>query len=269
MDTLGTDSQQHGRWGGTGRYQFQGCPVTLVRASVVCAGRFLILVGGDREAVDASVQAARATEARLAGSYVVSNVSSQVLNVLRRMPAELGGAALGVVECRNAADSVIAADKAVKQAAVSLMRMVLGQGIGGKSYFVLTGDVAAVREAAAAAADVLGNNLMRMVVIPQPDPKWSARWRARRGAAPMTPNNNPRLRMNEAHMGKTLITIENLDQFIHGNKLVMDPASLSPRQGKCESGKRGVQINYAEAAEHHCAHGECAQHAHDGHDEYR
>ena len=51
------------------------------------------------------------------------------------------------------------------------MRMVLGQGIGGKSYFVLTGDVAAVREAAAAAAEVLGNNLMRMVVIPQPDPE--------------------------------------------------------------------------------------------------
>ena len=51
------------------------------------------------------------------------------------------------------------------------MRMVLGQGIGGKSYFVLTGDVAAVREAASAAAGVLGKNLMHMVVIPQPDPE--------------------------------------------------------------------------------------------------
>ena len=172
MDTLGiVDSRSIAAGAELADIMLKAAPVTLVRASVVCAGRFLILVGGDREAVDASVHAARATEARLAGSYVVSNVSSQVLNVLRRMPAEIGGAALGVVECRNAPDSVIAADKAVKQAAVSLMRMVLGQGIGGKSYFVLTGDVAAVREAAAAAADVLGNNLMRMVVIPQPDPE--------------------------------------------------------------------------------------------------
>ena len=172
MDTLGiVDSRSIAAGAELADIMLKAAPVTLVRASVVCAGRFLILVGGDREAVDASVHAARATEARLAGSYVVSNVSSQVLNVLRRMPAEIGGAALGVVECRNAADSVIAADKAVKQAAVSLMRMVLGQGIGGKSYFVLTGDVAAVREAAAAAAEVLGNNLMRMVVIPQPDPE--------------------------------------------------------------------------------------------------
>ena len=173
MDTLGIVASRSIAAGAElADIMLKAAPVTLVRASVVCAGRFLILVGGDREAVDASVQAARATEARLAGSYVVSNVSSQVLNVLRRMPAEIGGAALGVVvECRNAADSVIAADKAVKQAEVSLMRMVLGQGISGKSYFVLTGDVAAVREAAAAAADVLGNNLMRMVVIPQPDPE--------------------------------------------------------------------------------------------------
>ena len=172
MDTLGiVDSRSIAAGAELTDVMLKAAPVTLVRASVVCAGRFLILMGGDREAVEASVRAAVATQERLAGWYVVSNVSAQVLNALRRLPAETGGAALGVVECRNAADGVIAADKAVKQAAVALMRMVLGQGIGGKSYFVLTGDVAAVREAAAAAAEALGKNLMRMVVIPQPAPE--------------------------------------------------------------------------------------------------
>ena len=66
-------------------------------------------------------------------------------------------------------------------------------------------------------------------------------------------------------MGKTLITIDNLDQFIHSNKLVMDSAKILPPGARDELCKRGVQISYDEAAAHHCGHGECAQHAHDEH----
>ncbi|KAF5084626.1 hypothetical protein DSECCO2_77160 [anaerobic digester metagenome] len=66
-------------------------------------------------------------------------------------------------------------------------------------------------------------------------------------------------------MGKTLITIDNLDQFIHSNKLVMDSAKILTPGARDELCKRGVQISYDEAAAHHCGHGECAQHAHDEH----
>ncbi len=69
-------------------------------------------------------------------------------------------------------------------------------------------------------------------------------------------------------MGKTLITIDNLDQFIHSNKLMMDSAKILTPGARDELCKRGVQISYDEAAAHHCGHGECAQHAHDGHDEH-
>lgn len=60
-------------------------------------------------------------------------------------------------------------------------------------------------------------------------------------------------------MGKTLITIDNLDQFIHGNKLVMDSAKILTPGARDELCKRGVQLSYDEAAAH-CAHGECSQH---------
>jgi microcompartment protein CcmL/EutN len=170
MDTLGiVDSRSIAAGADLADVMLKAAPVTLVRASVVCAGRFLILVEGDREAVETSVRAAENTGWHLAASYVVSHISRQVLAALRREPASLGGRAMGVIECRNAADGVIAADSAVKRAAVSLMRLVLGQGIGGKSYFVLTGDVQSVREAAAAAAETLGKSLLQQVVIPQPD----------------------------------------------------------------------------------------------------
>ena len=78
------------------------------------------------------------------------------------------GEALGVVECRNVAAGVDAADKAVKRSDVRLLKFVSGQGIAGKSYFVLGGDVAAVREAVEAACNVLADRLVESVVIPNP-----------------------------------------------------------------------------------------------------
>ena len=51
------------------------------------------------------------------------------------------------------------------------MRLVLCQGIGSKALFVLTGDVAAVREAVDTATAKLGKSLLRAVVLPRPEPE--------------------------------------------------------------------------------------------------
>lgn len=68
-------------------------------------------------------------------------------------------------------------------------------------------------------------------------------------------------------MGKTLITIQNLDQFICGGKLVMDSAKILTPGARDELSKRGVQICYDEAAAQPCGHGDCAHHGHDEHNE--
>jgi microcompartment protein CcmL/EutN len=143
--------------------------VELVRASTICSGRYLIFVAGDREAVATSVQVARDSGRSLAGCFVISNVSQELLAVLQRDCAAHEGGALGIIECRNVSSGVVAADSAVKGSAIQLLRFVAGQGINGKSYFVIGGDVASVREAAEAAGAVLGKNLIEAVVIPRPD----------------------------------------------------------------------------------------------------
>ena len=52
MDTLGiVDSRSIAAGAELADIMLKAAPVDLVRASVVCAGRFLILVEGDREAV--------------------------------------------------------------------------------------------------------------------------------------------------------------------------------------------------------------------------
>jgi microcompartment protein CcmL/EutN len=145
--------------------------VELVRAGTVCSGRYLIQVAGDREAVDTSVRLARESGRALAGAFVLANVSPQVLAALRGPSAHEDGDALGVVECRTVSGGVAAADSAVKRSAVRLLRLVAGQGINGKSYFVIGGDVASVEEAAEAARSALGRDLLDAVVIPRPSPE--------------------------------------------------------------------------------------------------
>lgn len=143
--------------------------VELVRASAICSGRYLISVAGDREAVETSVGLARESGRPLAGSFVISNVSPQVVAVLKKSSPAQEGDALGVIECRTASSGVEAADCAAKRCTISLLRIVTGQGISGKSYFVIGGDVASVEEATQAARVALGGNLVEAVVLPRPD----------------------------------------------------------------------------------------------------
>ncbi|MFW5488271.1 MAG: BMC domain-containing protein [Desulfovibrio sp.] len=143
--------------------------VELVRAATICGGRYLIHVAGDRQAVSTAVDHARNSGRALHGSFVISNISPQVTAVLRKAEKADAGDALGVVEARSVSSGIAAADAAVKRADIRLLRLVCGQGINGKSYFVFGGDSAAVEEAAQASKDALGKNLVEAVVILRPD----------------------------------------------------------------------------------------------------
>ena len=143
--------------------------VELVRASTICSGRYVIFIAGDRDAVATSVQLAKNSGRSLVGNFVISNISSQVLNVLQKGSVAHTGGALGLVECRNVSSGIVAADSAVKHSDVQILRLVTGQGINGKSYFVLGGDVASVKNATETAESILGKNLIESIVIPRPN----------------------------------------------------------------------------------------------------
>lgn len=144
--------------------------VTLVKAGTICSGRYMIYVSGDRASVATAVNAAEATNYRLLGSYTIGGVSKQVVDALNRVSVVSERGAIGVVECRTASSGIVAADHAVKRSVIQLAHIVTGQGINGKSYFVITGDIASVEESVAAVREVLGKDLLEAVVIASPDP---------------------------------------------------------------------------------------------------
>lgn len=147
--------------------------VTLLWARPTCPGKFTILVAGDVSAVDASLEAGAETGGGpVIEKLLIARLHPQVVQAIQQsLPAPSHGA-LGIIEFFSITGAILAADTAVKTAAVDLLDIRLGTGLGGKSFVALTGETAAVAQAVEAGA-VSGSergSLVDKVVIPNPAP---------------------------------------------------------------------------------------------------
>ncbi|TGD68140.1 propanediol utilization protein, partial [Salmonella enterica subsp. enterica serovar Poona] len=84
--------------------------------------------------------------------------------------------AVGIVETWSVAACISAADRAVKGSNVTLVRVHMAFGIGGKCYMVVAGDVSDVNNAGTVGSDSAGEQglLVYRSVIPRPH---EAMWR--------------------------------------------------------------------------------------------
>jgi microcompartment protein CcmL/EutN len=145
--------------------------VEIVTASSVCPGKYIAIVQGDVASVQDSVSIAeRLAEEYFVDSIVIPNVNPAVFPAITgaTMPDEIQ--ALGIMESFSLATMVIAADAILKAAELQPLELRLGNGLGGKSYFTFTGDVAAVQtgvETGKAIAEEKGL-LVNAEVIPSP-----------------------------------------------------------------------------------------------------
>ena len=81
--------------------------------------------------------------------------------------------ALGILETYDASSIIVAADIAAKTAIVDLIELRIARGMCGKSYMMLTGEVAAVEAAIEKAKGAIGEKGMYLdsSVIAHPDEK--------------------------------------------------------------------------------------------------
>ena len=145
--------------------------VDLLFAKASCPGKYFILFSGKVAAVTSALEAGISSGDRhVVDSIVIPRVHPQVIKAINLSiePAEVG--AIGVMEFFSVTASVYAADAAVKAADVTLMDVRLGTGIGGKSFVVLSGEVASVSEAVKCGTNLATSNgfLLSSVVIPNP-----------------------------------------------------------------------------------------------------
>jgi microcompartment protein CcmL/EutN len=145
--------------------------VELLRAHVVCPGKYVILIAGAISQVRSAIEAGqRATPEVLVDTFVLPNVHPSVFPALTATTEVDNVRAVGVIETFTLAASIVAADAAVKAARVELIEIRLPFALGGKAFVVFTGEVSSVRAGVSSAVDLLKDEgvIDSFVVIPAP-----------------------------------------------------------------------------------------------------
>ena len=150
--------------------------VRIVKADPVTPGKFLILFVGDEASVEEALtkgrEAAGTTELDMLWLPYAHPALVPALEGVEPPPVE---ASLGILEFRTVAATLLAADTALKAAEVSLAAMHWARGVGGKGYFVLTGEQDDVEAALQAGLEAVEPDLRvgaELVARPHPDVDW-------------------------------------------------------------------------------------------------
>lgn len=145
--------------------------VELLRAHVVCPGKYVILIAGAISQVRSAIEAGqRSTPEVLVDTFVLPNVHPSVFPALTATTEVDNVRAVGVIETFTLAASIVAADAAVKAARVELIEIRLPFALGGKAFVVFTGEISAVRAGVNSAVELLKDEgvIDSFVVIPSP-----------------------------------------------------------------------------------------------------
>ncbi|MEK6609140.1 MAG: BMC domain-containing protein [Myxococcota bacterium] len=135
--------------------------VALLQSRPVSPGKHVIVVAGAEE----DVAQAMAAGANAAGDALLDRLTLPGAHALIG-PAVAGAVragaldSVGVVETATIASTILAADAACKAADVAIVEMRLAIGIGGKGFFTLTGSLAMIEAALAAAACAIDAKLL-------------------------------------------------------------------------------------------------------------
>jgi microcompartment protein CcmL/EutN len=141
--------------------------VKIAKAAAIARGKYIIMITGSTGEVESALRAGRSSVGEtLVHQFIVRNVHQQVLDALDKRVPGAALEAVGIIETKDAAAAVHAADEAAKAAKIHLLE-VRSVVPGGKGTVTLTGEVGAVRSAVAAGLQVLPKGaLVSQVVIP-------------------------------------------------------------------------------------------------------
>ncbi|MDF2539249.1 MAG: Carbon dioxide concentrating mechanism/carboxysome shell protein [Herbinix sp.] len=148
--------------------------IEIVEAQTVCPGKYIVIITGDLSSVTEAVAVARKNYAtQLIGDFVLGNPHEAIFPAIYGTTNIENIDALGILETFDASSIIVAADAAAKTAIVQLIELRLARGMCGKSYLMLTGEVAAVEAAIERAKKSAGDKGMYLdsSIMAHPDQK--------------------------------------------------------------------------------------------------
>ena len=148
--------------------------VELLQAETVCPGKYFALIEGEVAAVQSAINAAKkAIPDKLIDDFVLGNPHESIFQAIWGTTNVETPNSIGILETYSVAQAIVGADVAAKAADVKLVELRLARGMCGKSYLIITGEVAAVTMAIEKAKNSAGEYGMYLdsAVIAGPDIK--------------------------------------------------------------------------------------------------
>ena len=148
--------------------------VRLVVNRTICPGKYMVLFGGEVDAVNSSIEAGLATGAHtVVDHFVIANLHPAVFPAISGVTHLPELESLGVIEAFSVSSVIEAADAAVKATPIQLITLNLAMAIGGKGWVSMTGDLASVEEAVEVGSAIIARKglLVEKAVIPAPRPE--------------------------------------------------------------------------------------------------
>lgn len=148
-------------------------PVKILDTHPICPGKYVVIFAGEVADVEESMKAG----IKVGGDLVVNElflpyVHRDIIPAITGTTVIENFGAIGVIETFSIASCVVAADKAAKETPAKMVEIRLANGLGGKGYFVLTGDLADVEASIAVAKGHTQSEgmLAGCEIIPAPHP---------------------------------------------------------------------------------------------------
>lgn len=148
--------------------------IEIIEAQTVCPGKYIVLFSGKLSAVNAALEVGvNMFPSYLIDSFVLGNPEDSIFKAIGGTSEVNEVEALGIIETFSAASIIVAADTAAKTAKIQLIEIRIAKGMCGKSYLLLTGELAAVDAAVEAACKKASESgmLLDKSIIPNPDRK--------------------------------------------------------------------------------------------------
>jgi microcompartment protein CcmL/EutN len=129
-------------------FMLKTAEVRLIMAKASCPGKYYIMIAGGVSQVEQAMRVGTDNGGKhVVGKLLIPRIHPDVIHGINMSDVPTEISAIGVMEYYSATGSIIAADAAVKAAAVRIIEIRLATGIAGKSFVILTGDVSAVEQA--------------------------------------------------------------------------------------------------------------------------
>lgn len=146
--------------------------VEIIEAQTVCPGKYILILKGELSAINACIEVARTSYSEhLIDSFILGNPHESIFPAIYGTTNIEKVNALGILETFSVPSIIVAADEAAKTAQVNLIEIRIARGMCGKSYLLLTGDVASVTAAIDKAKEAASESgwLLDSSVIASPD----------------------------------------------------------------------------------------------------